>query len=177
MGKLALRIAAAVLLAGGLFWATRASGVAAASVRRILHTYIAANTLSSVAPPRAVGQANTSAAQRGLSWPLTGAISEAAQDGINIAAPSGTLVRSASAGRVASLDADAPGVDIVVSQGSLTLTYGHVGPTYVHKGQVVRVGEVLGEIPHFGPGLTSGLLFQARVKGKATSALALLGSP
>ena len=73
-----------------------------------------------------------------------------------------------------SMPADAPGVDIVIAGQGLTLVYGHVGPAYVHKGQVVRAGETLGEIPHFGPGQTSAVSLQARRGGKPTSVLALL---
>ncbi len=177
MGKLTLRIAAAVVLALALFWTTRAAGATAASVRRVLHTYIALNTLPSRARQPAEKSPGTKAASQGLGWPLTGPIAAGAKGGVEISAPSGALVRSASAGKVVSVPADPPGIDIVVKDGTLTLVYAHVGPSYVHKGQVVRRGEVLGEIPHFGPGTAPGLLLEARRNGKATSVLALLGSP
>lgn len=176
MGKLAVRIAAAVVLAVGVFWAAHATGSAAASVRRVLHTYI---LLDSVPTTIAAGAPTHPSSANGgaLRWPLTGTIAPAAKGGITIAAPSGTLVRAASAGTVQSMPADAPGVDIVISGKGLTLVYGHVGPAYVHKGQVVREGETLGEIPHFGPGQTPAVLLQARRGGKPTSVLTLLGSP
>ncbi len=177
LGKLALRIVAAALLAGGLFWVTRASGSAPASFRRILHTYIAENTLPSGQPQSASTAPSGTAKATGLSWPLTGSVSSAGQGEVMIAAPSGTLVRAASAGRVASTPADAPGADVVVREGSLTLTYGHVGPVYVHKGQLVRAGEVIGEVPHFGPGQTPGIVLQARRAGKPAAVLGLLASP
>ena len=46
-GQLPVRIAAAVVLAVGVFWAAHATGNAAASVRRVLRTYISLDSISS----------------------------------------------------------------------------------------------------------------------------------
>lgn len=175
MGKLAVRIAAAVILAAALFWTTRSTSGAALSLRHVLHSYI---SLSVVAPGRAVTMPakQKPAIQSALRWPVTGSVTLSA-GGIAIAAPSGALVRAAGPGKVVSLTSDPPGVDVKVRDGSLTLTYGHVGPVSVRLGQLVRAGEVIGEIPHFGPGQAPTLIFSASRRGRETSVLALLGAP
>lgn len=178
MGKLLLRMATAALLALGLLWAWHAKSASAVRVRALAKRYIAENIVTppkAQAPKKPATQAGATATP--LRWPLSGRVSPAPNEGIDIAAPSGALVRAAASGKVQAVSSDAPGVDVTILSGSLTLTYGHLGPSFVRTGETVRAGQVIGEVPHFAPGQTSALRLTARQGGSAAALPGLLGAP
>jgi murein DD-endopeptidase MepM/ murein hydrolase activator NlpD len=131
--------------------------------------------------------------ERGLRWPVEGTIlrdfspslpatgkrrGREAYEGLLIAAPAGTLVRSAASGVVAFAGSQGTtnGFFAVVEHGGgLVTVYAHMKSIDVKVGQTVEAGEVLGEIGTTGlTGASPRVQFQVRRDHVAIDPLTLL---
>ncbi len=178
MGKLWLQVAVAAVLAGLLVWGERGTGVAAGSVRHLARTYISQQVRLPIAAEKKGGSASTAAhARPQFAWPLVGAVQQHKGGGIEILAPGGTIVRAAASGTVTSVTVYAPGQSVTVRGQEVTMKYLHLGPCDVHRGEAVRIGQVLGAVSHFAPGSASHLTLQAARGGKPLALPDTLGTP
>ncbi len=106
-----------------------------------------------------------------FSWPLSGRLTSrfgprkgSFHDGIDIAAPVGTPVRAAAAGRVIFSDAlrGYGNVVIVKHANGFTTVYAHQRRNLVKDGQVVQRGEIIGEVGETGRVTGPSLHFEVR---------------
>lgn len=98
-----------------------------------------------------LGATRTAASGSGrFSMPVSGAIirvyEKGKNDGIDIAAPSGTQVKAGGSGTVAAITRDTNGVPIVVVRhsGDLMTVYTGLGNLNVSKGEAVKAGQTIG---------------------------------
>jgi murein DD-endopeptidase MepM/ murein hydrolase activator NlpD len=124
-----------------------------------------------------------------LIWPTTGRISSypgprrhpvygyrSCHTGIDIAAPTGTPIKAAAAGRIVTARSTVYGLYAVVYHGSDTATmYAHMSRFAVTSGQV-RQGQVIGYVGSTGYSTGPHLHFEVRIKGKAYQPLGWFGS-
>ncbi|MFD1730438.1 peptidoglycan DD-metalloendopeptidase family protein [Deinococcus malanensis] len=94
--------------------------------------------------------------------------------GIDLAAPVGTPIYSASDGTVTQSGYGAYGLNVYTVSGDSTLIYGHMSRTAVAEGQQVRQGELLGYIGCTGVCTGPHLHFEIRLGGQTVDPLALL---
>lgn len=94
--------------------------------------------------------------------------------GVDLAAPAGTPVYAAADGTVTESGYGAYGMNVYTAQGDSTLVYGHLSRTAVTAGQVVRRGDLLGEVGCTGICTGPHLHFEVRLDGRAVDPLALL---
>lgn len=90
-------------------------------------------------------------------------------DGINIAAPAGAVVKSAEAGEVVYVGKAVPAygnIILVKHQGGYVTAYGHLAETHIAKGQKVARGQPIGTVGATGNVARPQLHFEVR-KGKA----------
>jgi septal ring factor EnvC (AmiA/AmiB activator) len=123
-------------------------------------------------------------ARNQLDWPVEGSVvgrfgperhprfgTTTLNNGIDIAAPAGTAVRSVARGRVdfTSDDFAAFGQVIIVNHGSGYYTlYGHLSEITVHQGQEVAAGQTIGRVGDSGTSLKGTVLhFEVRNGGSA----------
>ena len=106
-----------------------------------------------------------------FSWPLSGRLTSrfgprngSFHDGIDIAAPVGTPVRAAASGRVIFSDAlrGYGNVVIVKHANGFTTVYAHHRRNLVKDGQIVRRGEIIGEVGKTGRVTGPSLHFEVR---------------
>ena len=106
-----------------------------------------------------------------FSWPLSGRLTSrfgprngSFHDGIDIAAPAGTPVRAAAAGRVIFSDAlrGYGNVVIVKHANGFTTVYAHQRRNLVKDGQIVQRGEIIGEVGETGRVTGPSLHFEVR---------------
>ncbi len=106
-----------------------------------------------------------------FSWPLSGRLTSrfgprngSFHDGIDIAAPVGTPVRAAASGRVIFSDAlrGYGNVVIVKHANGFTTVYAHHRRNLVKDGQIVRRGEIIGEVGETGRVTGPSLHFEVR---------------
>ena len=106
-----------------------------------------------------------------LSWPLKGVLTSrfgprkgSFHDGIDIAAPVGTPVRAAAAGRVIFSDVlrGYGNVVIVKHANSFTTVYAHHRRNLVKDGQIVHRGDIVGEVGQTGRVTGPSLHFEVR---------------
>jgi LysM repeat protein len=109
------------------------------------------------APATDLGATRTAASSGGsLKMPVSGSIirvyEKGRNDGIDIAAPSGTQVKSAGAGSVAAITRDTSGVPIIVVRhaGDLMTVYTGLEGVDVAKGDTVTTGQNLGKAGNAG---------------------------
>ena len=181
MNRLWLQVLGAAIIGGILLFGARGGGALAGSVHRLARLYLSQEVrlpAGMAAPvrrdsPRKPGQK----AAPLYSWPLVGQVAPHPGGGIDIAAPSGALVRAAASGTVTAVAQSSPGVEVSIAGGGFVLRYLHLGPSDVHKGEAVRRGEVIGALSHFAPGQTPHLTLEAGA-GRRTLALpGVLGTP
>ncbi|WP_265500627.1 LysM peptidoglycan-binding domain-containing protein [Paracoccus beibuensis] len=111
----------------------------------------AAGAAAPEAPPADLGATRTAASRGGqLRMPVNGAIirlyEKGENDGIDIAAPSGTAVSAAGSGTVAAITRDTAGTPIIVVRhdGDLMTVYAGLDAVNVSKGDSVGSGDSLG---------------------------------
>ena len=120
-------------------------------------------------------------------WPVRGAIvSEFGigelgkrNDGINIAAPSGTPVRAAADGEVVYRGSELEGFGnllLVKHADGFVTAYAHNDSMLVKKGDVVRKGQVIAKVGQTGSVTTPQLHFEIRQKLKSVDPLTLLAA-
>lgn len=106
-----------------------------------------------------------------FSWPLSGRLTSrfgprngSFHDGIDIAAPVGTPVRAAASGRVIFSDAlrGYGNVVIVKHANGFTTVYAHHRRNLVKDGQIVKRGEIIGEVGETGRVTGPSLHFEVR---------------
>lgn len=121
-------------------------------------------------------------------WPLRGAIvSEFGSgdlgrrnDGVNIAAPAGTVVRAAADGEVVYRGSELEGFGnllLVKHQDGFVTAYAHNDAMLVKKGQTVRQGQVIAKVGQTGSVSTPQLHFEIRQNLKSVDPVGLLGRP
>jgi murein DD-endopeptidase MepM/ murein hydrolase activator NlpD len=94
--------------------------------------------------------------------------------GIDLAAPYGTPIYAASAGRVTQSGYGAYGLNVFTQSGDSTLVYGHMSRTAVVSGQSVQQGQLLGYIGCTGVCTGPHLHFEVRLNGQTVDPLGLL---
>jgi murein DD-endopeptidase MepM/ murein hydrolase activator NlpD len=96
--------------------------------------------------------------------------------GINLAAPEGTVYYAAHSGVVKLARYDgALGYTVVVDLGGgITATYGHSAKVLVHEGQQVKAGDALGYVGSSGYAFDNALYFQIRVNAKPVNPVSYL---
>ncbi|GGR82046.1 peptidoglycan DD-metalloendopeptidase family protein [Deinococcus sedimenti] len=134
-----------------------------------------------------VSAAGVGSGRSGLVWPmrnyrLTSRYAE--QDiefhrqvfhgGIDLAAPYGTPIYAASAGRVTQSGYGAYGLNVFTQSGNSTLVYGHMSRAAVSEGQQVEQGQLLGYIGCTGICTGPHLHFEVRLGGQTVDPLGLL---
>ena len=181
MGKLWLQIVAAAAVAALLIWGQRGGGALAGSVRQVAGTYIRQQTKL----PAALGQTPAASGPRRsravraprYGWPLVGTVVNHPGGGIEGLAPGGAIVRAAAAGTVIAVSPDAPVVVVTTENAGVVLRYAHLAPCDVHRGEAVRLGQVIGAVSHFAPGEAPHLTLQATHGRRQLPLPGLLGSP
>ncbi len=112
----------------------------------------------------------------GFIWPANGVVSSPygprwgrMHEGIDIAAPAGRPIRAAKAGVVTTAAPEgAYGNLVVLDHGNgETTRYGHMSAFGVTKGQVVAIGQVIGQIGSTGRSTGNHLHFEIRINGVA----------
>ena len=122
-----------------------------------------------------------------FSWPVRGAIIAGygpgelgrRNEGVNIAAPSGTAVRAAADGEVVYRGAELEGYGnllLVRHQDGFVTAYAHNDTMLVRKGQKVRQGQVIAKVGSTGAVKTPQLHFEIRRDRKSVDPVALLGA-
>ena len=120
-----------------------------------------------------------------FAWPVRGAIISdygggelgKRNDGINIAAPAGTPVRSAADGEVVYRGSELEGFGnllLVKHTDGFVTAYAHNDAMLVKKGDVVRKGQVIAKVGETGAVTTPQLHFEIRQKLKSVDPLTLL---
>jgi len=115
-------------------------------------------------------------------WPINGVITspfcerrsyEACHPGMDIAAPTGTPIRAAAAGRVilASYTGGYGNYTCIQHSASLSSCYGHQSSIAVSVGQSVSQGQVIGAVGSTGHSTGPHLHFEARVNGGVVNPL------
>ena len=117
-------------------------------------------------------------------WPVQGRITSGFgrrrfdhHAGIDIAAPSGSRVRAAEAGRVVHSDNKLSGYGnlvIIKHAGSFATVYAHNRKNLVRVGQFVDKGEVVAEVGETGRASAPHLHFEVRRNGKSENPLRYL---
>jgi murein DD-endopeptidase MepM/ murein hydrolase activator NlpD len=100
--------------------------------------------------------------------------------GIDVGAPAGALIRSVRRGLVAYSDNGIQGygnILLIVHADESVAWYAHCQATYVFAGQVVRRGQVIGEVGATGIAQGAHLHFEMRREGRAFDPLPLFDSP
>lgn len=112
----------------------------------------------------------------GFIWPANGVVSSPygprwgrMHEGIDIAAPAGRPIRAAKAGMITTAAPEgAYGNLVVIDHGNgETTRYGHMSAFGVTKGQVVTIGQVIGQIGSTGRSTGNHLHFEIRINGVA----------
>lgn len=147
-------------------------------------------------PPRDVGELTRNVAYTKpapvspkslFAWPVRGAVIAGygpgelgrRNEGVNIAAPSGTAVRAAAGGEVVYRGAELEGYGnllLVRHQDGFVTAYAHNDTMLVRKGQKVRQGQIIAKVGSTGAVKTPQLHFEIRRDRKSVDPLALLGS-
>jgi len=120
-------------------------------------------------------------------WPMSGAVvvpfgtssgsgANVTHAMIEIRAPAGTPVRSATSGIVESATKTGEGELVLVGDGPYTITYRGIGSLRVEPDHPVSRGEVLGLLFHQGPGTTSELGFEVQAGSTPIDPASLLPS-
>jgi murein DD-endopeptidase MepM/ murein hydrolase activator NlpD len=103
----------------------------------------------------------------GFGWQTTEEGAQKFHEGLDIAAPGGSLVLAVHDGVVARVKDDDQGGIVVLDHGSgVETTYGKLGTILVAPGQSIKQGEPVAVVPHHGDSTV--LYFELRVNGKAT---------
>ncbi|MEM9910815.1 MAG: peptidoglycan DD-metalloendopeptidase family protein [Pseudomonadota bacterium] len=129
------------------------------------NTVPAAQEVETNAAPDLGGEAVAAASDARMIFPVQGDIireySKGRNDGIDIAAPSGTPVKAADSGTVAAITTDTNGIPIIVVKhdDNLLTVYSNVGNVAVEKGDTVSRGAKLAEIRDEG---TAAVHFEVR---------------
>lgn len=124
-----------------------------------------------------------------LIWPTSGRISaypgprrhpvygyRSCHTGLDIAAPTGTPIKAAAAGRLVTARSTVYGLYAVIYHGSDTATmYAHMSRFAITSGQV-RQGQVIGYVGSTGYSTGPHLHFEVRIKGKAYHPMGWFGS-
>nr|WP_221236852.1 M23 family metallopeptidase [Thermosipho japonicus] len=123
-------------------------------------------------------------------WPVYGKISstygwrvhpiyhrKSFHTGIDIAAPEGTPIFSATNGVVTHAgEYGGYGLAVIVKYGNYEIVYGHMSKVSVYKGQTIKKGELLGRVGSTGISTGPHLHFEVRINGKHTNPVAFLPS-
>jgi peptidoglycan DL-endopeptidase CwlO len=120
-----------------------------------------------------------------LVWPINGTITspfcesrawESCHPGMDIAAPTGTPIRAAGAGKVviASYTGGYGNYACIQHTASLITCYGHQSAFLVHAGQSVSRGQVIGKVGSTGHSTGPHLHFETRVNGAVTNPMNFL---
>ncbi len=127
---------------------------------------------------------SATAVQGGLQWPLRGVLyarfgkkGREPHDGIDLAAPAGTSVRTAGEGVVLFAGAQS-GYGLIVVVGhekGLVTVYAHSRDLRVRTGQTVRAGQVIATVGESGKTSGPHLHFEVRVDGEPVDPLRFLG--
>lgn len=123
---------------------------------------------------------------KGFQWPVQGRLLSSYgakkgglfNDGINIGAPKGSVVRSAENGVVVYSGSELKGFGnlvLVKHDGGYVTAYAHLGKSLVKKGMVISKGEGLGTVGSTGSVSTPQLHFEIRKNGKAINPKGYLG--
>ena len=97
-------------------------------------------------------QTEASASKAAMSFPVEGAIirdyAKGRNDGIDIGAPEGTVVKAAASGQVAAITSNTEGVDILVLRhpDNLLTVYTHIDRIKVKKGDAVSRGQPIAQV-------------------------------
>lgn len=136
-------------------------------------------------PAASVAASNTPAAAGGsLAWPVRGPISSRfgmrwgrLHSGIDIAAPYGTTIRAAAAGRVTFVGwyGSYGRCAIIDHGGGLTTLYGHASVILVSTGDHVDRGTAVAEVGSSGNSTGPHVHFEVRVSGRCVNPLSYLG--
>jgi murein DD-endopeptidase MepM/ murein hydrolase activator NlpD len=127
---------------------------------------------------------NSSATSSGCIWPTRGRVSSEfgsrwgrLHAGIDISAPTGTPIWAAKAGEVifAGQQSGYGNVVIIAHGGGLTTLYGHQSRIGVRDGQVVRQGQVIGQVGNTGRSTGPHLHFETRYGGTPRNPRGCLG--
>ena len=124
-----------------------------------------------------------------LVWPTTGRISaypgprrhpvygyRSCHTGLDIAAPTGTPIKAAAAGRLVSARSSVYGLYAVIYHGSDVATmYAHMSRFAITSGQV-RQGQIIGYVGSTGYSTGPHLHFEVRLKGKAYNPMGWFGA-
>lgn len=122
-----------------------------------------------------------------FAWPVRGAIIAGygpgelgrRNEGVNIAAPSGTAVRAAAGGEVVYRGAELEGYGnllLVRHEDGFVTAYAHNDTMLVRKGQNVRQGQIIAKVGSTGAVKTPQLHFEIRQDRKSIDPVALLGA-
>ena len=165
---------------------TRAGDGAAASGR--VPGRIESSVLGAM-PPSQVGKAPVASVRRGsgqLHWPLRGVLyarfgrkGKSLHDGIDLAAPAGTPVRTAGEGSVLFAGPQQGyGLLVIIEHAhGLVTVYAHNRDLRVRTGQQVREGQVIATVGESGKTSGPHLHFEVRQDGAPVDPLDLLGPP
>lgn len=97
--------------------------------------------------------------------------------GVDIAAPKGTPIFSATSGIVKYAgEYGGYGLAVIVDYGKYEIVYGHMSKVCVYKGQSVKKGELLGRVGSTGVSTGPHLHFEVRINGRHTNPMAYLPS-
>ncbi len=122
-----------------------------------------------------------------FAWPVRGAVIAGygpgelgrRNEGVNIAAPSGTAVRASADGEVVYRGAELEGYGnllLVRHQDGFVTAYAHNDTMLVRKGQKVRQGQIIAKVGSTGAVKTPQLHFEIRQDRRSVDPVALLGS-
>ncbi len=137
-------------------------------------------------PPKAAAIPTPPARQgRGLEWPVRGKVvipygataKGMRNDGINIAAKSGTSIRAAEAGVVAYAGNELKGFGnmlLLKHQGGLITTYAHADDIKVQRGATVKRGQIIASVGQTGSVTSPQLHFEVREGSKAVDPMKYL---
>jgi murein DD-endopeptidase MepM/ murein hydrolase activator NlpD len=120
-----------------------------------------------------------------LIWPINGTITspfcesrawESCHPGLDIAAPTGTPIRAAAAGKVviAAYTGGYGNYTCVQHTAALTTCYGHQSAFIAHAGQSVARGQVIGKVGSTGHSTGPHLHFETRLNGAVTNPMGYL---
>lgn len=124
-------------------------------------------------------------AEGGFLWPVRGTISSSFgprgggfHPGLDIAAPYGTPIRAAAAGRVttASYSGGYGNLVVIEHPGAYATAYGHQSRIAVYVGEIVEQGQVIGYVGSTGNSTGNHLHFEVRINGKVTNPIDTLST-